>query len=65
MKEGWVCPKCGRCLSPWTFECPCYKREMSNAAQAPAQSLVRDYMVNPKIDYLHHDTKTNSEEDKT
>lgn len=20
---GWVCPVCGRVLSPWTPECPC------------------------------------------
>lgn len=21
---GWICPKCGRCLSPDTDVCPCY-----------------------------------------
>ena len=22
--EGWVCPVCGRGLSPWMSDCPCY-----------------------------------------
>lgn len=22
--RGWICPKCGRVLSPYTSECPCY-----------------------------------------
>ena len=21
---GWICPVCGRVLSPWTHVCPCY-----------------------------------------
>ena len=25
MKEGWVCPKCGKVLAPWVPECDCYK----------------------------------------
>ena len=25
MKEGWICPKCGRVLAPWVPECPCHK----------------------------------------
>lgn len=26
MKEGWICPKCGKVLAPWIPECDCYKR---------------------------------------
>ena len=25
VKEGWVCPRCGRALAPWMSECPCYR----------------------------------------
>ena len=21
MSEGWLCPKCGKCLAPWREEC--------------------------------------------
>lgn len=23
MREGWICPKCGKALAPWMSECPC------------------------------------------
>lgn len=26
-RQGWVCPKCGRCLSPDTTICPCYSEK--------------------------------------
>ena len=26
---GWICPKCGRGLSPWTSECPCYRGDIT------------------------------------
>lgn len=27
-QEGWICPVCGRGLSPWTSFCPCKGSEM-------------------------------------
>ena len=27
VKEGWICPKCGRALAPWVKECPCWKTQ--------------------------------------
>lgn len=27
-QEGWICPVCGRGLSPWTSFCPCQGSEM-------------------------------------
>lgn len=26
MKEGWICPKCGKVLAPWVPACDCYKQ---------------------------------------
>ena len=26
MKEGWVCPKCGKVLAPWMSSCDCYQQ---------------------------------------
>lgn len=59
MKEGWVCPKCGRALSPWTLECPCYIEPIGNQTKTN-YTPVRDIMVNPKVDYAHHDSLTES-----
>ena len=35
---GWICPKCGRALAPWTSECPCYKVITSNTTTTDISS---------------------------
>lgn len=32
---GWICPVCGRGLSPWTHVCPCYD-EIKKIATSPS-----------------------------
>lgn len=27
IQYGWVCPQCGRTLSPWTSSCPCHNTD--------------------------------------
>ena len=50
MAEGWICPKCGRALSPWTLECPCYKIKsyVNYTTTNTDYSYIRDTMVNPE-----------------
>lgn len=43
-KEGWVCPKCGRVLSPNTPECPCYYERKQTSVSSG------NYV---KVDYTH------------
>ena len=31
VKQGWICPVCGRVNSPWRTECPCYTKTTSGA----------------------------------
>lgn len=28
MKEGWLCPKCGRVYAPFVAECPCFREQV-------------------------------------
>ncbi len=30
--QGWQCPVCGRVLSPFTAECPCYREQQTASA---------------------------------
>lgn len=50
--EGWVCQKCGRSLSPFTSECPCFRRDVGNSIPPMEKQYgqyIRQNMVNPKI----------------
>ena len=38
MKEGWVCPKCGRVLAPFIAECSCHKIQNEKHAQGECES---------------------------
>jgi uncharacterized OB-fold protein len=33
--QGWVCPKCGRVLSPFTSECPCHNLNQQYVPMIP------------------------------
>jgi hypothetical protein len=44
MKEGWICPICGRVLAPWVPECQC--RGVTNT-QTSNYTFVRDTAANP------------------
>jgi len=33
MNEGWICPKCGKCLAPWVRECDCVQADLSKAKE--------------------------------
>lgn len=48
MKEGWICPKCGKVLAPWVPECDCY-RSQTNSQYSDTQQLntLREFHVNP------------------
>lgn len=48
MKEGWICPKCGKVLAPWVSECDCY-RQQTNSQYPDTQQLntLREIYVNP------------------
>lgn len=60
MKEGWICPKCGKVLAPWMPECSCFKetRRISNAGSAPStQDTAYFYQ-----DFVKHVSVTKAEE---
>ena len=47
-KEGWVCPICGRGLSPWTSECPCYvNKNNSNTTTTTSTTMYSGYIDIP------------------
>lgn len=37
MKEGWVCPKCGKVLAPWVPSCDCYKMTLHMQINHPTE----------------------------
>lgn len=50
MKEGWICPKCGKVLAPWIPECDCYK-QLVNPTHKNTQPNVYEpapYWTNPE-----------------
>lgn len=53
--HGWLCPKCGRSLSPWTSECPC---NYLNNVTCNTRRIVYDPnfpLINTCIEYTYHD----------
>lgn len=68
MSEGWICPKCGRALAPWMSECPCYYDRLAVTTSNTDDTrynctYVHDHSVNPLLDYVHKDTKTEAQHD--
>ena len=44
---GWVCPLCGRALSPWTSMCPCYLENAQITCTTDGTSPVPQYKPQP------------------
>ena len=47
-KEGWICPVCGKGLSPWTPECSCYKTQTTS--QFPKQDNMSQFRITTDSD---------------
>ena len=60
-QAGWVCPICGRVYAPWVPECTWHEPGKSNIAYSDHATPIRDFMVNPKIDYVHKENVTRPE----
>lgn len=50
-QEGWICPVCGRGLSPWTSFCPCQGSEMKITY---GTSTGGDYDIKEYLDYMNN-----------
>lgn len=54
-QQGWQCPICGRIYSPTTIMCLYCGNEEESASTT--------YTTGYKIDYIHHDSITKSEDE--
>jgi uncharacterized OB-fold protein len=56
-KVGWICPKCGKCLSPYISECPiCNNNYVPNTPETPYSftCFVRKENDNPIEKYKYN-----------
>ena len=58
-QQGWICPKCGAVLSPWTIECPHCRPGLNKITTSPDTSptFPDDY-----INYMMMQPKTYSDD---
>lgn len=52
MSDGWVCPVCGRGLSPYIIECPCYKERQNIATLTTTDTLQKPNVSTATISIL-------------
>lgn len=51
MKEGWICPKCGKVLAPFIPQCDCYKQYRNEQTIYPVKtSLSLDELENITVE---------------
>ena len=55
--QGWICPKCGRCLAPWMSECPCNYISL-NGPTCNTRRFLYDFMTYPRVNYIHEESVT-------
>ena len=57
MKEGWICPRCGKALAPWMPECSCHKEKTQTQTS-------NTFKFDLGVDYLYHKFFEKACEDK-
>ncbi len=57
MKEGWVCPKCGKVLAPFMPYCDCYEKEGNKQTIYPNTSP--QLWSKEEVFNIHEDTGGN------